>query len=77
MTTVPTTLFPCHAVLTVHCVDARQTKHIVATTDDVAFEALVADQIPRASRLSKPLTVPCGPVYAPNYYGQLIGSVIS
>lgn len=77
MTTAPTTLFPCHAAFAVPRLDARQAHPFVATADDVAFEALVADQIARASRLSKPLTVPCGPVYAPNYYDQLIGSVIS
>jgi hypothetical protein len=54
MTTVPTTLFPCYAAFAVHRLDARQAHPVVATADDVAFEALVADQIAARAAFRNP-----------------------
>ncbi len=45
MPTFAIALFPCHAALAVHRLDARQSDQIVTATDDVALKTIMANQI--------------------------------
>ncbi|HEV3147624.1 MAG TPA: hypothetical protein VGZ24_03165 [Chthoniobacterales bacterium] len=45
MPTFTITLFPYHAALAVHGLDARSPDHVIGAADDVALETLMANQI--------------------------------